>query len=139
MAANPTWSITIYHVLTGTQGRRRHKCPSQSAPGFNFVVKITRNMCALIFQVPLGTGGIDQHRGLVPCLLVCWIFWAQHIRARPGPEAALPFLQTLGSCDVFRASDSLPFHPPPCPPPRLSPFTHPLVSALTSRPAESHP
>ena len=123
MAANPPRSITICHVLTGTEGRRRHKCPSQSAPSFNFSGKITRNACAPVSQAPLGTGRVDQLGGPGPASQSA-TFRAQRTGARPGPGAALPLLQTPGSRDALRASDSLAFHPPPCPPPRLSP-THP--------------
>lgn len=56
-------------------------------------------------------------------LAVCHVQGTAH-RSAPGPGAALPLLQTPGSRDALRASHSLAFHPPPCPPPRLSP-THP--------------
>lgn len=123
MAANPPKSITIYHVLTGTEGRSRHKCPSQSAPSFNFIGKITRNVCAPIFPAPLGTGGMDQYGDPAPASQSADVQGAAH-KSPPRPRAAPPFLQTLGPPDVLRASDSLPVHTQPCPPPRLSP-THP--------------
>lgn len=118
MAANPPRSITICHVLTGTEGRRRHKCPSQSAPSFNFSGKITRNACAPVSQAPLGTGRVDQLGGPGPASQSA-TFRAQRTGARPGPGAALPLLQTPGSRDALRQ-------------PRLSP------SALPSAQAKPH-